>query len=139
LYGPSCLGSLSLKHFKNNNEIPDGKMKHVEVDGKEVLIANVGGKFYAISDRCGHMNALLSMGNLTGNTVTCPFHGAKFDVITGKKLTEPILTPPQEMEPLAQSWQKFFENVGQPMAHIKTYDQTTYETRLDGDGIKIKI
>ena len=35
------------------NEIPDGKMKHVEVEGKEALIANVGGKFYAISDRCG--------------------------------------------------------------------------------------
>ena len=121
------------------NEIPDGKMKHVEVDGKEVLVANIGGKFYAISDRCGHMNALLSMGNLTGNTVTCPFHGAKFDVITGKKLTEPILTPSQGMEPLPQSWQKFFENVGQLMAHIKTYDQTTYETRLDGDKIKIKI
>jgi len=47
------------------NEIPDGKMKHFEVDGKEVLIANVGGKCYAISDRCGHMNALLSMGNLS--------------------------------------------------------------------------
>jgi nitrite reductase/ring-hydroxylating ferredoxin subunit len=121
------------------NEIPDGKMKRVVVDGKEVLIANVGGKFYAISDRCGHMNALLSMGNLTGDTVTCPFHGAKFDVITGKKLTEPILTPSQGMEPLPQSWQKFFENVGQLMAHIKTYDQTTYETRLDGDRIKIKI
>jgi nitrite reductase/ring-hydroxylating ferredoxin subunit len=89
------------------NEIPDGKMKHVEVDGKEVLVTNIGGKFYAIRDRCGHMNALLSMGNLTGNTVTCPFHGAKFDVITGKKLTEPILTPTQVMEPLPQGWQKF--------------------------------
>jgi len=121
------------------NEIPDGKMKHVEVDRKEVLIANVGGKFYAISDRCGHMNALLSMGNLTGNTVTCPFHGSKFDVITGRKLTEPILTPSQEMEPLPPTWQKFFENVGQLMAHIKTYDQTSYETRLDGDRIKINI
>jgi nitrite reductase/ring-hydroxylating ferredoxin subunit len=84
------------------------------------------------------MNALLSMGNLTGNSVTCPFHGSKFDVITGKKITEPILTPSQEMEPLPQSWQKFFENVGQLMAHIKTYDQTTYETRLDEDRIKIK-
>jgi nitrite reductase/ring-hydroxylating ferredoxin subunit len=121
------------------NEIPDGKMKHVEVDGKEVLVANIGGKFYATSDRCGHMNALLSMGNLTGNTVTCPFHGAKFDVLTGKNLTEPILTPSQGMEPLPQSWQKFFENAGQLMAPIKTYDQTTYETRLDGDRIKIKI
>jgi nitrite reductase/ring-hydroxylating ferredoxin subunit len=91
------------------SEIPDGKMKHVEVDGKEALIANVGGKFYAISDRCGHMNAQLSIGNLTGNTVTCPFHGSKFDVITGKKLTEPILTTSQEMEPLPQSWQKFLK------------------------------
>src|SRR3989442_15670744 len=121
------------------NEIPDGKMKHFEVDGKEVLIANVAGKFFAISDRCGHMNALLSMGNLTGTTVTCPFHGSKFDDVAGKKLTEPILTPPQVMEPLPQNWQKIFENVGQLMSHIKTYDQTIYETRIDGDRIKIKV
>ena len=121
------------------NEISDGKMKHIEVDGKEVLIANVGGKFYAINDRCGHMNALLSMGNLTGNTVTCPFHGAKFDVTNGKKLSEPILTPSQEMEPLPQTWQKFFENVGQLMAHITTYDQIAYETKIDGDSVKIKL
>jgi nitrite reductase/ring-hydroxylating ferredoxin subunit len=120
------------------SEISDGKMKHVEVDGKEVAIANVGGKFYAISDRCGHMNALLSMGNLTGNTVTCPFHGAKFDVVNGKKLSEPILTPSQEMEPLPKTWQKFFENVGQLMTCIKTYDQISYETIIDGDSIKIK-
>ena len=121
------------------NEIPDGKMKHVEVDGKEVLIANIGDKFYAVSDRCGHMNALLSTGNLTGNTVTCPFHGAKYDVTTGKKLSEPILTPSQDMEPLPQTWQKYLEHIGQLMAHIKTYDQTTYETRVDGDSIKIKL
>src|SRR5919199_4114826 len=118
------------------NEISDGKIK--EVDGKELLIANVGGKFYAIGDRCGHMNALLSMGNLTGNTVTCPFHGAKYDVTNGKKLSEPILTPSQEMEPLPQTWQKFFENVGQLMAHIKTYDQIAYETIIEGDSVKIK-
>jgi nitrite reductase/ring-hydroxylating ferredoxin subunit len=121
------------------SEISDGKMKHIEVDGKEVLIANVGGKFYAISDRCGHMSALLSMGNLTGNTVTCPFHGAKYDVTNGKKLSEPILTPSQEMEPLPQTWQKFFENVAQLMARIKTYDQVAYETMIDGDRIKIKL
>jgi nitrite reductase/ring-hydroxylating ferredoxin subunit len=121
------------------SEISDGKMKHVEVDGNEVLIANLGGKFYAISDRCGHMNALLSMGNLTGNIVICPFHGAKFDVTTGRKLSEPILTPSQEMEPLPQTWQKFFENVGQLMSRIKTYDQAVYQTKIDGDSIKIRI
>jgi nitrite reductase/ring-hydroxylating ferredoxin subunit len=120
------------------NEIPDETMKHIEVYGKEVLIANVGGKFYAIGDRCGHMNALLSMGNLEANIVTCPFHGARFDVITGKKVAEPILTP-QEMEPLPQSWQKFFEHVGQLMAHIKTYDEESYEIKIEGDSIKIRI
>jgi hypothetical protein len=49
-------------------------------------------------------------------TATCPFHGSKFDVITGRKLSEPILTPSQAMGPLPQSWQKFFENVGKLMA-----------------------
>ena len=44
------------------HEISDGKMKHIELEGKEVLLANIDGKFYAMSDRCGHMNALLSMG-----------------------------------------------------------------------------
>ncbi|MFL6380289.1 MAG: Rieske (2Fe-2S) protein, partial [Nitrososphaeraceae archaeon] len=59
-----CCWYMSKNEFEvaKVNEISDGKMKHVEVDGKEVLIANIGGKFYAISDRCGHMNALLSMG-----------------------------------------------------------------------------
>ena len=68
-------------------------------------------------------------------TVTCPFYGAKYDVTTGKELSEPILTPSQEMEPLPQTWQKFFENVGQLVAHIKTYDQIAYETRIDEEDI----
>jgi nitrite reductase/ring-hydroxylating ferredoxin subunit len=33
------------------DEIPQGKMKHVEVKGKEIVISNIGGKFYAIDDR----------------------------------------------------------------------------------------
>ncbi|MFL6316223.1 MAG: Rieske 2Fe-2S domain-containing protein, partial [Nitrososphaeraceae archaeon] len=43
------------------DEIPSGKIKHVEINSKEIMIANVDGKFYALDDRCGHMNALLSM------------------------------------------------------------------------------
>jgi nitrite reductase/ring-hydroxylating ferredoxin subunit len=122
------------------NEIPSGKMKHVELKGKEIVISNVNGKYYAMDDRCGHMNALLSMGTLSNdNIMTCPFHGAKFDVTNGKKVGEPVLTPSQEMEPLPETWQTFFENVGQLMAHIKTYDQKTYETLVEGDIIKIKF
>jgi nitrite reductase/ring-hydroxylating ferredoxin subunit len=89
------------------------------------------------------MNALLSMANLANdkndNIVTCPFHGARFDIISGKKVKEPVLTPSQEMEPLPKTWQKYLEHAGQLMAHIKTYDQEIYETIIEGDSIKIKI
>ena len=122
------------------NEIANRQIKHVEVKGKEILIANIDGKFYALNDRCGHMNALLSMGNIANdNIVTCPFHGARFDITTGKKVKEPILTPSQEMEPLPKTWQLYLEHAGQLMAHIKTYDQEVYETKIEGDTIKIKI
>lgn len=122
------------------DDIPQGKMKHVEVKGKEIVISNIGGKLYAIDDRCGHMNALLSMGNISSEgIVTCPFHGASFDVTTGRKVREPNLTPSQEMEPLPEKWQKFLEYAGQLMSHIKTYDQQTYEIKVDGDLIKIKV
>jgi nitrite reductase/ring-hydroxylating ferredoxin subunit len=122
------------------NEIANRQMKHVEVKGKEILIANIDGKFYALNDRCGHMNALLSMGNIANdNIVTCPFHGARFDIATGKKIKDAILTPSQEMEPLPKTWQKYLEHAGQLMAHIKTYDQEVYDTKVEDDSIKIKI
>jgi nitrite reductase/ring-hydroxylating ferredoxin subunit len=122
------------------DEIPPGKMKHVEVEGKEIVISNVDGKYFAMDDRSGHMNALLSMGNLTNDKiVTCPFHGARFDITTGKKVKEPVLTPSQEMEPLPRTWQKYLEYAGQLMSHIKTYDQSVYETKIEGEIIKIKL
>ena len=49
-----------------------------------VSIFNVDGKFYAVDDRCPHRGAPLSEGVITGTTVTCPWHGAKFDVTNGK-------------------------------------------------------
>jgi nitrite reductase/ring-hydroxylating ferredoxin subunit len=122
------------------DEIPLGNMKHVELDGKEIVVANLNGKFYAMDDRCGHMNALLSMGNISNEgVVTCPFHGARFDINTGKKVKEPVLTPSQEMEPLPKTWQNYMEHAGQLMSHIKTYDQQTYEVLVDGNRIKISI
>jgi nitrite reductase/ring-hydroxylating ferredoxin subunit len=120
------------------DEVPVGKMRHVEVQGKEIVISNIGGKFYAMDDRCGHMNAGLSMGNISNDgIVTCPFHGARFDATTGKKVKEPVLTPSQEMEPLPKTWQNYMEQAGQPMSHIKTYNQETYEIQVEGDRIKI--
>jgi nitrite reductase/ring-hydroxylating ferredoxin subunit len=122
------------------DEIPIGKMKHVEARGKEIVISNVGGKFYAMDDRCGHMNARLSMGNISNDDiVVCPFHGAGFDVTTGKKTKDPVLTPSQQMEPLPKTWQNYLEHAGELMSYIKTYDQQTYEVRVEDNIIKIRI
>ena len=122
------------------DEIPVGKMKYVEVQGKEIVISNIGGKLYAMDDRCGHMNARLSMGNISNDgIVTCPFHGARFDATTGEKVKEPVLTPSQQMEPLPKTWQNYLEHAGQLMSYIKTYDQQLYEVLVEGGRIKIKV
>ena len=120
------------------SEISNRQMKHVEINGKEIAIANLNGKFYAFAERCGHMNARLSRGNINQNVVTCPFHAAKFDVTSGKKIGEPVLEIPPGMEPLPPKWQKYMETVGQEMSYIKTYDQETYEIKVEGNSIKIR-
>ena len=66
------------------SEIPVGKLHKVSVDGKEVLVINVGGNYFAMDDTCTHSGASLSEGELEGSTVTCGWHGAKFDCKTGK-------------------------------------------------------
>jgi nitrite reductase/ring-hydroxylating ferredoxin subunit len=68
-------------------DVSEGKMKHVEVDGIELLIANVEGKFYAVGDRCPHLNAKLSEGTLNKTIVTCPRHLSTFDVTTGRVIS----------------------------------------------------
>ena len=68
-------------------DVPAGKMKHVEVDGIEILIANVDGKFYAVGDRCPHLNAKISEGTLNETIVTCPRHLSTFDVTTGRVIS----------------------------------------------------
>jgi nitrite reductase/ring-hydroxylating ferredoxin subunit len=121
------------------SEISNGNMKHVEINEKEIVIANLDGKFYAFADRCGHMNARLSRGNINQNVVTCPFHAAKFDITSGKKIAEPVLEIPPGMDPLPPTWQKYMEFVGQEMQYIKTYDQETYEVKIEAHSIKIKV
>lgn len=70
-------------------DIPAGGMKGVHINGKNFLISNIDGKFYAINGTCTHMGGDLSKGKLEGSVVTCPRHGSKFDVKTGKNLTGP--------------------------------------------------
>lgn len=55
-----------------------------EVNGQKIAVFKVNGKFYAINGNCTHKGGPLCEGKLNGDTVTCPWHGAQFDVTTGK-------------------------------------------------------
>ncbi len=52
-------------------EIPVGKAKKYTINGKAIAVFNVGGKFYAIDDRCSHRGASLSESDVEGAVVTC--------------------------------------------------------------------
>ena len=66
------------------SEIPPGKINKVSIDSKEVFVVNLDGNYFAIDDTCTHSGASLSEGQLDGSTITCGWHGAKFDCKTGK-------------------------------------------------------
>jgi nitrite reductase/ring-hydroxylating ferredoxin subunit len=124
----------------DTKDVPPGKMKHVEAEEKEILLANTDGKVYALCDRCSHMNAPLSMGTLNGKVATCPMHGARFDVTTGKKVGEPMTPDPSKFpKPIPESLQKMFERSAEIMSKVKTYDQPTYETRVEGNRVKVRM
>jgi nitrite reductase/ring-hydroxylating ferredoxin subunit len=72
-----------------DGQIPAGTMKGFSVKGKDVLLANIDGKYYAIGKKCTHMWGDLSKGKLEGKVATCPRHGSKFDVTTGNRLSGP--------------------------------------------------
>ena len=73
------------------SEIPAGAGMFVDVDGVPVALFNVGGQFYATSDICTHEEASLSEGELEGDCVECPLHGARFNVRTGEVKSLPAV------------------------------------------------
>jgi nitrite reductase/ring-hydroxylating ferredoxin subunit len=77
----------------DTSEIPVGKTKKVLVQGKEILVANVNGAYYAIGSACTHERGDLSQGILEGSILTCPKHKAKFDVTSGKTVSPPKMGP----------------------------------------------
>jgi nitrite reductase/ring-hydroxylating ferredoxin subunit len=72
-----------------SDEIAPGQGKLIEVEGKRIALFNVDEHFYAIDDTCTHRGGPLSEGVLKGREVTCPWHGAVFDVTTAEVLRPP--------------------------------------------------
>lgn len=71
------------------NALTNGENIIVDVDGTEVAIFKIDGQFYAIEDVCTHDGAEIASGELDGDEIICPRHGAKFCVKTGAVKSAP--------------------------------------------------
>ena len=74
-------------------------LKFVSVSGKDLVIVNVDGRFYALDNWCTHEQGNLSEGELNKNILTCPEHGAQFDVTTGRVVGGPDGESPDSISP----------------------------------------
>ncbi len=86
-------------------DFPPGARKTLAVNGRPIVVLNVGGAFYGLLDRCPHQGAALSAGVLggialgeepgrvtytrDGEFLRCPWHGWEFDVRTGQSWCDP--------------------------------------------------
>lgn len=74
---------MAFKRIAGVGDVPAGKAKKIDVDGKSLALFNAGGKLYCTDNKCTHKGGPLCDGELKGTEVTCPWHGSKFDVATG--------------------------------------------------------
>ena len=74
-------------------DTPPGTISVHEVGAVRIALCNVNGRFYAIDDVCTHDGGPLDQGELSGQLVECPRHGAKFDVTTGRAAVLPAVKP----------------------------------------------
>ena len=98
------------------DEIRPGGMKAFNIEGKDILLAGYEGSYYAIDNKCTHMNGDLSKGKLEGKIVICPRHKSKFDITTGKVISGPKM----------------------PFIHPKIADEPSYKVKVEGNVLLLK-
>jgi 3-phenylpropionate/trans-cinnamate dioxygenase ferredoxin subunit len=72
-----------LTRLANINDLTEGSMRKFQVQGIDVLIARIEGKYYAAQNKCPHFGGDLSKGKLEGTIVTCPRHSSQFNLTDG--------------------------------------------------------
>jgi 3-phenylpropionate/trans-cinnamate dioxygenase ferredoxin subunit len=98
-------------------ELSDNHMKVVSAGGKDILLVNLEGAYYAIENKCSHAGGSLGNGKLSDNVITCPRHGAEFDVKTGKNVGEAKLG----------------------FIKMKVKDERAYSIKVEGEDILLGI
>ena len=92
------------------SEVSSQSARCIALEGKRIALFNLGGEFYALDDTCTHVGGPLSEGEIEGEVIQCPWHGARFNIKDGS-----VLGPPAP------------EGV------------TKYNVRVEGDEVEIEI
>lgn len=74
-------------------DISDGKGKKVSINGKDIALFNVEGKFFAVDAKCTHVGGPLANGKIKDLCVECPWHHSEFDLKTGAVKHGPATKP----------------------------------------------
>lgn len=99
------------------SDLMAGKVMKVSIEGKDILISNIDGEYFAINNKCNHMGGSLVEGKLDGDKITCPKHGSVFNLKTGK-----------------------VESRGKLLfVKVKVDAQSTYPVKVENDDIYIEI
>ena len=102
---------MAFEKIGTKSDIPAGTVKVFEVNGVSVCVGNLdGAEFYAIDNLCTHDNGPLEQGELDGEQIECPRHGARFDVTSGRATQLPAFEPVE-----------------------------THEVRVEGDSIQVGV
>ena len=73
------------------NEFPQGERLFLEIDGNPIVIFSIADEFLATGDLCTHDGGAIGEGELIGDEIICPRHGARFNIKTGKALSLPAV------------------------------------------------
>jgi nitrite reductase (NADH) small subunit/3-phenylpropionate/trans-cinnamate dioxygenase ferredoxin subunit len=81
-----------LERVAGGGNLQPGGMQRIEVDGRDVLLVNLDGEFFAIDNNCPHNGAPLSQGTLRARDgcLVCPWHSWIWDVRDGRAISPPV-------------------------------------------------
>ncbi|HEX7078054.1 MAG TPA: non-heme iron oxygenase ferredoxin subunit [Candidatus Eisenbacteria bacterium] len=75
------------------SDVPEGRPEIFDVDDRKIAVYRLDGSYFAIEDLCTHDGGPLAEGDVEGDVVICPRHGARFSIRTGAALSFPAVTP----------------------------------------------
>jgi 3-phenylpropionate/trans-cinnamate dioxygenase ferredoxin subunit len=79
-------------------DVPAGTKKVVEANDVEIVLCHTAGRFFAVENLCSHAHEKLDCGKMKNGWISCPVHGARFDLETGEPMNPPATMPVRTYE-----------------------------------------